>query len=245
MKTSISFALAILTSFGAVACASSSAHDDAAPATDTQADELAASFTTCKTDADCVAIPAGGCCPNGLDVAVNQSHVKAYEKSHECHEKKVCPLYVIQETRTAECNTAKHKCEMVHPEDIRCGGFTTNPHQCPTGWACDYAGHVPDVPGNCVKKTCVQTQMCMKDAHWDAASCSCVASCVDTKLCTKDAHWDAASCSCVANCVDTKLCTKDAHWDSASCSCVANCVQTQMCMKDAHWDSALCHCVAN
>ena len=36
----------------------------------------------------------------------------------------------------------------IEPADIRCGGFTRNPHSCPADYTCHY-DHVPDVPGTC------------------------------------------------------------------------------------------------
>ena len=108
-------------------------------------------FYSCGSDSDCVAIDKGGCCPNGIKVAVNKSEVKAYEKDTACENPPAtCPLYVIDDTRVAECNTSTKKCEMVDPSTIRCGGFTVNPHSCPSGWTCKY-NSVPDVPGTCVQ----------------------------------------------------------------------------------------------
>jgi hypothetical protein len=111
----------------------------------------AADFYSCKTDSDCVAISQGGCCPNGWLVAVNKSDVKAYDAANVCASQPICPLYVIDDTRVAECNTGSGKCEMVQPDAVRCGGFTTNPHSCPSGYQCELTG-VPDVPGTCVAK---------------------------------------------------------------------------------------------
>jgi hypothetical protein len=140
-------AFAFVSIFTGIGCSSAPASTDDSQATD---EEIKSGMYACKSDSDCVAISKGGCCPNGWNVAVNKSHVKQYEESHTCTEKVFCPLYVILDRRVAECNVEKSKCEMVQPEDIRCGGFTVNPHSCPKGWTCEY-GHVPDVPGNCVQ----------------------------------------------------------------------------------------------
>lgn len=134
--------------FVAAGCSSAPVTDDSTGATD---EEIKSGMYACKKDSDCVAISKGGCCPNGWNVAVNKDHAKQYTASHVCTEQRVCPLYVILDRRVAECNVEKSKCEMVQPEDIRCGGFTVNPHVCPKGWVCEY-GHVPDIPGNCVEK---------------------------------------------------------------------------------------------
>ena len=106
--------------------------------------------TSCATDDDCVAVPAGGCCPDGRSAAVNKDSVDAYAAATACTEPPhVCPLHVILETRVPQCNTGTTKCEMVEPTDIRCGGFTMHPHQCPSGYMCHFEG-VPDVPGHCI-----------------------------------------------------------------------------------------------
>ncbi len=106
-------------------------------------------LTSCNKDSDCVAVEAEACCPNGTKIALNKNEVSAYEAENVCQNPpKVCPLYVILDTRVAECNVTKHACELVKPEDIRCGGFTTNPHQCAKGWTCE-ASSIPDVPGTC------------------------------------------------------------------------------------------------
>jgi len=163
------FVLAATLSGSALACSG-------APADDTTSSDEAAKVNiyACQVDSDCVAIPAGGCCPNGSDVAVNKHHVHTYESQHQCtNPPRYCPLYVIHETRVAQCNTTTNKCEMIQPEDIHCGGFTRNPHSCPTGYSCDFSGHVPDVPGVC-KKVCIQTVACMTNAHWDHVACACV-----------------------------------------------------------------------
>lgn len=106
---------------------------------------------SCKTDSDCVAISKGGCCPNGWNVAVNQSSVDAYNAANACADPHpICPLYLVNDTRVAECNGATQKCEMVAIADIKCGGFIANHHLCPDHFSCSYDGHVPDLPGTCV-----------------------------------------------------------------------------------------------
>lgn len=103
----------------------------------------------CNKDADCVSIPQPMCCPNGKHVAVNKDHVDEYVDANACAQPpQICPLYLVNEDRVAECDVDVHQCVMVEPADIRCGGFTMNPHQCPSGFACHY-DHVPDVPGTC------------------------------------------------------------------------------------------------
>src|SRR5205823_4525587 len=86
---------------------------------------------------------------------VAKGKVDAYNTANVCvNPPTACPLACILDQRVAECNTGTQKCEMVAPGSIRCGGFTTNPHSCPSGYQCKY-NNVPDVPG-----TCVQTDAC-------------------------------------------------------------------------------------
>jgi hypothetical protein len=130
-------------------------------------------FYSCHRDSDCVKVSQGGCCPNGWMVAVNTSSVDAYARATACQNPgQICPLYVINDTRVAECNTGTQKCEMVKPEDIRCGGFTTNPHSCPKGYSCQ-SSSIPDVPGQCVANAtdecggCASGQYCSYCwGHW-------------------------------------------------------------------------------
>ena len=135
-------AFAVVSTLAAIGC---SAPDDTAQSNE----DIKNGTYACKVDSDCVAISKGGCCPNGWKVAVNKKHVKSYEASHVCKEQIVCPLYVIDDTRVAECNRGTNKCEMIAIDDIACGGFTANPHACPKGYTCE-ANHIPDVPGSCV-----------------------------------------------------------------------------------------------
>ncbi len=108
--------------------------------------------TSCQIDADCVAVSRGGCCPNGLHDAVSVGAESDYAAAHACTitPHPICPLAVILDRRVAQCNFASHQCEMVAPEDIRCGGFTAHPHQCPADYRCQLPISMPDVPGSCV-----------------------------------------------------------------------------------------------
>ncbi|MGZ3408109.1 MAG: hypothetical protein ACXVAN_16780 [Polyangia bacterium] len=109
-------------------------------------------FYKCDTDADCVAVDKAGCCPNGFLVAVNKNEVKAYDDKYACTTPPAaCPLFVVHDTRVAQCDFQKHSCQMIDPTQIRCGGFIAPAmqHHCPTGYECHYQG-VPDLPGSCV-----------------------------------------------------------------------------------------------
>ena len=175
-KTSFSSALlsfASLTSLSlfAVACGSASGANESTAAAN---EDVRSSLYSCQVDDDCVAIPALGCCPDGSDVAVNKHKVSAYESSHVCtHAPQFCPKHIVLETRVAQCDNATKKCAMIQPGDIHCGGFIRNAHQCTTGYACDFQGHVPDVGGVCAK-SCVQNMMCMTNEHFDHTACACV-----------------------------------------------------------------------
>lgn len=106
----------------------------------------------CQTDDDCVAVDKAGCCPNGFLVAVNKGEVKAYETKYACTDSApICPLFVVDDTRVAQCDFGTHQCQMIDPTQIRCGGFIapSRQHQCPTGYDCHYT-NVPDLPGSCV-----------------------------------------------------------------------------------------------
>jgi hypothetical protein len=134
------------------ACASS-----AQDASDESSDALRSrrSFFACQKDDDCVAVPEAACCHSGRDAAVNIHQTTAYGHSVTCPAHQICPLFLIRETRVAQCGSAdsrgKRACEMIEPEAVHCGGFI-NPsfqHACASGYACDFGGHVPDVPGTC------------------------------------------------------------------------------------------------
>lgn len=109
--------------------------------------------TSCQTDDDCVAVSRGGCCPNGVKVAVSDGAQADYAAANACTvtPHPVCPFAVILDQRVAECNRTTNHCEMVAPEDIACGGFTAHPHECPTGYTCQLTVHTPDLPGKCVQ----------------------------------------------------------------------------------------------
>lgn len=156
LKTGLSmFALTVVGSLSLAACAAPTG-DATAPEGqpgDSAADELRlAKYNRCKTDADCVAVPTPACCPNGLKTAVNETKVASFEKDNACKvHNQACPQFVILETRVAECNADTKKCEMIKPEDVKCGGFTMNSHHCADGYSCDHTGINPDMPGKCMK----------------------------------------------------------------------------------------------
>jgi hypothetical protein len=112
-------------------------------------------FYQCDVDADCVAVDKAGCCPNGFLVAVNKGEVKAYDTKYACTTPPAtCPLFVVHDTRVAQCDIPHHQCQMIDPTQIRCGGFIAPAmqHNCPTGFECHYQG-VPDLPGHCIAST--------------------------------------------------------------------------------------------
>src|SRR5438105_6142070 len=127
IRTTSFFALSALTLAFSIVTPACSASTDAADDTQGQSeDDLKKSkdFFSCHTDNDCVAAPKVGCCTNGWMVAVNKHQKTAYEHSFVCTEMIVCPMYVIHDTRVAECNGGTQNCEMILPADIRWGGRT-------------------------------------------------------------------------------------------------------------------------
>ena len=153
IKSAFSFvALTAFASFGFVACSAST--DDASedPTSEVQDQELRKSITACSVDADCVAVPRGGCCSNGWNEAVSTHHTKAYANATKCtlFPHPMCPMYLVHDTRVAQCDTGTSQCKMFAVEDIKCGGFIRNSHQCPTGYTCSHLGVNPDVGGKCV-----------------------------------------------------------------------------------------------
>ena len=131
------FALVVVSSVSVAACAANTddAPADEETASDTQ-DLSIAKITACKTDSDCVAVPRGGCCNNGYLEAVNKHHTKAYASSTKCtaNPRPMCPMFLVHDTRIAQCNETVGKCEMVAPADCRttgCSGTST----CQICWA--------------------------------------------------------------------------------------------------------------
>jgi hypothetical protein len=147
-------ALVALSSASIVACAASAEEPSAEAAGASEDLTISKSLTSCTLDADCVAVARGGCCSNGFLEAVNKDKVSEYEESTKCtaSPRPFCPLFVIHDTRVAECDTAKRTCKMVQPQDIQCGGFVANLHECPEGFECSFVGTHPDMPGKCVQK---------------------------------------------------------------------------------------------
>jgi hypothetical protein len=91
----------------------------------------------CTTDDECVAVDKNACCPNGTKEAVSAMAVDAYRASFRCPQARpLCPMDRVLDARVAECSNANHTCEMIKPEEIRCGGFVKNPHDCPPGYRC-------------------------------------------------------------------------------------------------------------
>jgi hypothetical protein len=124
--------------------------DDAGGAADAADAGGQSDFTSCQVDDDCVAVPLGGCCNNGWKFAVNRDDVDAYDDATACHQPRpICPMYIVHDTRVAECSHTTSQCEMVQIDDIACGGFVAHPHSCPEGYACVF-GRIPDVAGHCV-----------------------------------------------------------------------------------------------
>jgi hypothetical protein len=145
-------AVTAFASFGLAACAAAPGAEDAADSTGTsQGEELTASVTACSVDSDCVAVVRGGCCTTGIKDAVNKDQLDAYREETACSAPTaVCAAIQVQDNRVAQCDTAAKRCTMVHVEDIQCGAFSRNSHECPSGFSCSHAGINPDLGGKCI-----------------------------------------------------------------------------------------------
>jgi hypothetical protein len=109
----------------------------------------------CNTDSDCVQVDKA-CCTNYGPTAILAGKEAAYKASLHCSAPQICPQFVMMpDYAQAECNGSTHKCEMVKPADIKCGGFIAPAfqHQCPAGYDCNHmgAGLNPDTGGKCVQ----------------------------------------------------------------------------------------------
>lgn len=108
----------------------------------------AADPLACQKDSDCTKI-LGGCCKLGW-VAVRSGAEAAYFDALECPDDLICAQYVPNPIDdVAQCNNDTNKCELVDPLNIRCQGFSINPHFCPVGYQCIGEGLAYDVPGVC------------------------------------------------------------------------------------------------
>jgi hypothetical protein len=73
-----------------------------------------ARFRACATDEDCVAVPRVGCCHDGTNEAVAVTEREAYLGSFVCPvAHPICPLVVVRDTRTPQCDAATHLCTLV------------------------------------------------------------------------------------------------------------------------------------
>jgi hypothetical protein len=102
----------------------------------------------CVQDDDCVAVSAGGCCPDGTLFAVNTSTTDEYAAATACvNPPQLCPQHKVFDNRVAECSNAG-ACQLVKPEDIACGAHSVNSHSCPDGYSCNAPG--TDAAGHCI-----------------------------------------------------------------------------------------------
>jgi len=106
----------------------------------------------CNVDADCAKV-AKTCCELGEYVAVRAGNEDAYRATLACPDPLFCPLVLAKpDFSMPQCNAGTHKCELVKPKDIRCGGETMNSHSCPDNYACVYPEETQDVPGRCFER---------------------------------------------------------------------------------------------
>jgi hypothetical protein len=91
------------------ACASA----PAGGALDTAADTQVPYQGPCAVDSDCAAVPAEGCCKQGL-AAVSRKNVDAYRSAFACaNPEPICPEVVVVDHRVAQCDGATRRCELV------------------------------------------------------------------------------------------------------------------------------------
>ncbi len=116
----------------------------------------AADHTSCARDSEYVVVSAGGCCGRWQRTAVNAASVEAHAAANVCRPPfPPCAqpneeITARELTKVAICG-AERRCVAVQPEEIRCGGRTTNPHTCPSGFACYGPDLARDIPGSCVR----------------------------------------------------------------------------------------------
>lgn len=114
------------------------------------ADGSDAALFGCAVDSDCVVIEDDASCADGALVAVNQANADQYCFSGNQAD---CSIPAAFDTRVAQCDFQAHRCQMIDPTLIHCGGFIAPNHGCPDGFQCDFHGHVPDVGGTCIAST--------------------------------------------------------------------------------------------
>src|SRR5690242_2663160 len=100
------FAVSSFAAFAIAACAAPTDEQVGEEPAASQADELQASIVACTKDADCLAVPKGGCCQNGWLEAVNKNKVEQYKHATRCtaNPHPMCPMFMVHDTRVAECN---------------------------------------------------------------------------------------------------------------------------------------------
>ncbi len=153
IKSAFSFVtFAALASLGVAACTANTDNASDEPTGEVQDQEIKKSLTGCAVDSDCVAVPRGGCCNNGYLEAVNKGQTKAYANATKCTTSPhpMCPMFLVHDTRVAQCDTGANVCKMFAVDQIKCGGFIRNAHHCPSGHSCSHVGVNPDVGGKCV-----------------------------------------------------------------------------------------------
>ena len=110
----------------------------------------------CATDSDCVKVDKA-CCSNYGSTAVLDTKSSAFTASLACDPHPICPKFAtLADYSAPECNQGTHKCELVKPANIRCGGFIAPAmqHDCPAGYNCNHMGSPglhPDSGGKCVQ----------------------------------------------------------------------------------------------
>lgn len=126
-------------------------YDHASASFRVRLDGVAAPTAECAVDADCAMVEVG-CCAVGDWTAVPTDEVDAFEDAKDCSPNQVCPLRpIVYRGEQAICDVDTGTCAVVLPEDLACGGRSTNPHECPDGWQCTGEQLSWDAPGTCAR----------------------------------------------------------------------------------------------
>lgn len=114
-------------------------------------DGVAAQPAECQVDADCAMVEVG-CCAVGNWTSVPHDQVDAFQDAKDCSPNQVCPLQpIVYRGEQAICDVDTGLCEVALPEELACGGRSTNPHSCPDGWVCTGEQLAWDAPGTCAR----------------------------------------------------------------------------------------------
>jgi hypothetical protein len=114
-------------------------------------------FFSCRTHRDCVSVSRGGCCSSWQRIAVNSARASAYAAANVCRPpyppcaQPIDELVAQQAALVPVCNPERNQCELIAPEEIRCGGRSATAPSCPAGYVCAGPELLYDGQGRCVR----------------------------------------------------------------------------------------------